>query len=655
MRLNHYYSLMYQKNTTPEPGLLETPFKTIALAFSGGGFRAGTFALGVLSYLEQTKLNEDESGTLLNNVHYLSSASGGTITTAMYSLYSAEGKSFGSFYKALFEQTDGTLLVSEALRILNDKNEWKSRPDKRRNLINAFALAYDKLLFQGASVETLKQNQQSGNSNLEEVCFNATELYNGLLFRQTVEMKKDHWQSDVLYGNFNLSLDHQTAQHLLLSDLLAASSCFPGGFEPIVFPQDFENPQVNSQQILNALNINLQELDWDELLLLYTKKDIEDIVNSLPKPLDLVEFKAKLQQLTKKESVQISLMDGGITDNQGVESMIQANTRKMEESGKAFDLMMVCDVASHYMEAYQLPQEDKTSFWSINRIRIFSLIVSILGITSLCLMWKFVPHTVSWYIVQCITAIVAAVTGVLFFISEKVKNTITGQVRGNSGFDLRKTFSTKILEMLFKHFGNLRLNFLKNMILTRLTTLLVLSNDVFLKRIRYLLYNQFFQLKGLKSTGRAKANHIYDLSFSNDLQRKKSYCADYMPSYSMQKVAENAFGMSTTLWFSEDNDKEFRKASIIACGQFNTCFNLLDYIWKLKQSFGGRPPVFDNFSEENKQLVGQLQKRLEVDFKKFYDDPFWMYNHLGKTYGVTKFKEVNAREVPDPKEFKGLR
>ncbi|MNU56842.1 Patatin-like phospholipase [compost metagenome] len=646
---------MNEKHTITKPSQLETPFETIALAFSGGGFRAGTFALGVLSYLEQTTLKENESRTLLDNVNYLSSTSGGTITTAMYSLYSAEGKSFAAFYKALFEHTDGTSLVSEALRILNDRNEWVDRPNKRRNLINSFALAYDKLLFQGASVEILKTNQESGNSNLEEVCFNATELYNGLLFRQTVEMKKDHWQTGVLYGNFNLSLKHETARNLLLSDLLAASSCFPVGFEPIVFPQDFENAGINSQELLNGLNINLQELDWDELLLLYSKKEIDDVVNSLPKPLDLVKLKTTLQQLKKKESVQISLMDGGITDNQGVESMIQANERKMNETGKAFDLMMVCDVASHFMEAYQLPKEDKTSFWSINRIRIWSLIVAILGITSLCLMWKHTPSTITWYIVQCVIAIVSAVTGVLFFLSEKIKNTITGQVRGNSGFDLRKTFPTKILALLFKHFGNLRLNFLKNMLLTRITTLITLSNDVFLKRIRYLLYNQFFQLNDLKSTGRAKANHIYDLSFSNDLKRKELYCAEYIPSYSMQKVAENAFGMSTTLWFSEDNDKEFRKASIIACGQFNTCFNLLDYIWKLKQPFGKPSPIFDSFSEENKQMVNKLQQRLEIDFKKFYDDPFWMYNQLGKSYQIAHFKEVNAQNVPDPKEFKGLR
>lgn len=641
---------MYEKNR-----LLKTPFKSIALAFSGGGFRAGTFALGVLSYLDHTTLNEEKSETLLSRVNYLSSASGGTITTAMYSLYSAQGKSFEAFYKTLFEQTDGTELVSEALRILNDKEEWKKRPNKRRNLINSFALAYDKMLFQGASVETLNENQVSGNSSLEEVCFNATELYNGLLFRQTVQMKKDHWKSEVLYGNFNISLKHEVAQYLRLSDLLAASSCFPVGFEPIVFPQDFENPSINATELLKGFDINLQELDWDELLLLYPKKSIEDVIDSLPKPLDLVELKYRLQLLKKKESVQISVMDGGITDNQGVESMIQANTRRMSDGGKPFDLMMVCDVASHYMDAYQLPKEDHTSFWNINRIRIFSLIGSILGIVALILTWKYMPHTIAWYTGQCLIAVFSAITAVLFFISEKVRRTITGQVHGKSGFDLRKTFPTRILQLLFRHFGGLRINLLKNMILSRITTLITLSNAVFLKRIRYLLYNQFFQLQDLKSTGRAKANHIYDLSFSNDLQRKKSYCVDYIPSYSMQKVAENAFGMSTTLWFSEENDKELRKASIIACGQFNTCFNLLDYIWKLKKSFESRPPVFDHFSEEDKQMVNRLQEQLEADFRKFYDDPFWMYNELGEKYQVKNFKKANLKDVPEPKEFKGLR
>lgn len=647
---------MYNKNDMAEIGLLETPFKDIALAFSGGGFRAGTFALGVLSYLQQTQLDEDNPKTLLDNVSYLSSASGGTITTAMFSLHSAQGKSFGEFYKNLFEQTEGTLLVGEALRILNDPKEWKKRPDKSPNFINSFALAYDKFLFQGASVQVLNQNQETGNSNLEEVCFNSTELYNGLLFRQTVQMKKGQWKSEVLYGNFNLSLDHETAQYLLLSDLLAASSCFPGGFEPIVFPQDFATSFIPPATLLEGLTIKLGELDWEELLLLYKKEEVDAILAKLPKPIVLQQLKDELEKLKYKESLKISLMDGGITDNQGVESMIQANERRIVNGRTPFDLMMVCDVASHYMSAYQAPEEGKTSFWSMNRVRIISLIVTLSGLVSIALIWSLAPSSLFWNIMQCINAVIVTGAAIFFFVSEGIKNIITGQVHGESGVDLTKTFSSKILRLLFKHFGNLRFNILKNMLITRLTTLIVLSNDVFLKRIRFLLYNQFFNIQNVKATGRAKANHIYDLSFSNDLNRNGKYNTQYLPSPDMQKVAENAFGMGTTLWFTENNNKEHRKASIIACGQFNTCYNLLDYIEKLKTSFNNKPPVFDNLSPENKAFVNRLQEAMGIDFEKFREDPFWMYNQLGKENKITGFIEVKASQVPFPeKEFKNLR
>lgn len=648
---------MHKQTDSLDAGLLEDPFGQMALAFSGGGFRAGTFALGVLSYLHQTKLDHDTdtSGTLLERVRYMSSASGGTIATAMYALYSAEGKPFGQFYRVLFEQTEGTILVSEALRILNDKNVWKERPEKQRNLINAFALTYDKLLFQGATVQLLNNNQESGNSHLEEVCFNATELYNGLLFRQTAQMKQGHWKIPVLYGNFNLWAEHDVARHLLLSDLLAASSCFPGGFEPIVYPADFANAFVKSETLRSGLNIQLQELDWEELLLLYTKEAIQRVHDSLPKPLNLTDFKTALQELPYNESLSISLMDGGITDNQGVESMIQSNQRRIQNKQGAYDLMMVCDVASHYMEAYQTPKTDRTSFWSINRVRIISLIVTLAGIGALVFLWFKAPSTLLWNVLQCVIAVVVSAVAIFFFLSEKVKNIITGQVNGNSGMNLSNIFAPQILKLLFRHFGNLRFNILKNMLITRLTTLLVLSGDVFLKRIRYLLYHQFFDLQNLKATGRAKANHIYDLSFSNDLNRSGKYNSRYQPSLQMQKVAENAFGMGTTLWFTKENDREFRKASIVACGQFNTCYNLLDYIEKLKTSFDNRPPVYNNFTDEKKAFVDKLQARMEQDFNRFREDPFWLYNELGESFEITHFQKVHSNNIPDPKAFNGLR
>lgn len=65
-----------------EPDREETPFGHIALAFSGGGFRASSFGLGVLSYLPQ--LQQENQTSLLENVTFISAASGGTIANAMY-------------------------------------------------------------------------------------------------------------------------------------------------------------------------------------------------------------------------------------------------------------------------------------------------------------------------------------------------------------------------------------------------------------------------------------------------------------------------------------------------------------------------------------------------------------------------------------------
>jgi predicted acylesterase/phospholipase RssA len=38
-----------------EPALLKTPFRKLALALSGGGFRAGAFSIGTMSYLHHLK------------------------------------------------------------------------------------------------------------------------------------------------------------------------------------------------------------------------------------------------------------------------------------------------------------------------------------------------------------------------------------------------------------------------------------------------------------------------------------------------------------------------------------------------------------------------------------------------------------------------
>lgn len=219
------------------------PFENIALAFSGGGFRAASFALGVVSYLNKVTFDDDTDGlhgqTLLQQVRYLSSASGGTITTTLYALYNAQGKTFGQFYTKLSAGLNGDDLLRQSLEILSDKKHWKSRPQKTRNIINSFALAYDQYLFDGSTLESLCHDALP-TAHLQEVCFNATEFYTGQSFRQNIKLVPDTGTDERFkYGNEVIYVDSLVAGKIKLGDVLAASSCFPAGFEPIIYPNDY--------------------------------------------------------------------------------------------------------------------------------------------------------------------------------------------------------------------------------------------------------------------------------------------------------------------------------------------------------------------------------------------------------------------------------
>ncbi len=640
--------------------LLKTPFEHIALAFSGGGFRAASYGLGVLSYLNEVPFKKGEEKTLLQKVTYMSSASGGTIATSTYALHSVQGKSFKDFYKHLFENLEGTCLMEEALKMLNDNKAWEDRPEKTRNIINSFAMAYDRYLYKHADVASLKANPD--NTHIEEVCFNSTELYRGLLFRQNVELKPDishaGKEEEYLYGNFIVHLKHSAAERLRIADLLAASSCFPAGFEPIVFPTDFINQQAGRHYLLGHLEIQPQEMSWTELDFLYKKADVERVHATLPQPFNIKQFAAELKKLSLKESVEICLMDGGITDNQGLESIIQANDRRIKQKSKfePFDLMMICDVGSHYMDAYQLPKQGKTSFFSVNRLRIFCSILCVAAAVGTWAIWKYAPHTALWNLLSLFSGMISfgalAVVGILQY----VKRYISGKVDSGGGLNLDKNFSPQIVQLLFKYFKAVRFNLLSFMVKERITSVLSLNNDVFLKRIRYLLYNEFFEQNNMKATGRVKANHIYDLTLTNDDNRALSYSFDYQPTREMQVVAEAAFNMATTLWFSAEDVKNHSQAAVIACGQFTTCFNLLDYTAKLKKHYpGSETSVYEQLSKDNQKIVDDIEATMKVHFDAFKKDPFWLYNKNGQESGIRNFEVVSAGMFGYPDDFVGLR
>ena len=170
---------------------------------------------------------------------------------------------------------------------------------------------YNKELFKGAVLGDLMD--QLDDIHICHFAANATDFTNGLAFRFQVTEKTGVRQEQAtgygLIGNNKIRIPREVARHIRLSEVLACSSCFPSGFEPLVFPKDF---------VLG---------------------DSEEVK----------KFIAKTEPF--------GIMDGGIVDNQGFEPILLAEQR-METSlgckdGKCLDLIIVSDVASPYMSAYQ--------------------------------------------------------------------------------------------------------------------------------------------------------------------------------------------------------------------------------------------------------------------------------------------------------------
>ena len=577
------------------------PFENIALAFSGGGFRAATFGLGVLSYLNKIKFDGADTlngQTLLQRVTYMSSASGGTIPTTLYALYSAKRKTFGQFYVKLFETLTGDRILEKALVILADKKRWGKNSKKARNIINAFSVAYDEAIFEGHDLKSL----YNAGGHLQEVCFNTTEFYTGLSFRQDIKLVPDLATDPYYkYGNENIFLAHETAQKIKLGDALAASSCFPGGFEPIVFPDDFTHSQLTEGELKDAITLKPQTGD---------KKEKEFIAEK-----------------------QIGFMDGGITDNQGLQSMMYADGRRIrrETTFNPFDFMLVNDVGSYFISPYMVPPQPKHKGTTLAGINWIMSVAFILAAVAIGL--GFYYHCP---VLDLVGGAIIVIPAIFLCAVSLLKKKLVAVAKSPNGF------TEKIIRLMVRYFTKTPLVVLKQMLQARVDSMLLLNMSVFLKRIRQLLYNKFYGSPEWKNRG--KGNHIYDLAFSSDLYRKQNPPPTPFlnPSRDMQIVAQTAFNMGTTLWFDEANTtQQHSRACIIACGQFTTCYNLLGYIEKLLLV----PSAYDAIY--GSRLLG-LKQQLMADYEHFKTGPFFMYNDAGREYQIANFKTLNVKDIPFP-------
>ncbi len=467
------------------------PFKKIAICLSGGGYRAAAFHLGTLKYLEKIKL--------LKHVTLLSTVSGGTLTGSAYAFSLIKKKTFDEFYNGFHSFLTRVNLIKESFALVGkETNNALGFED----MITSIADVYDRELFSGERFGIFWSHTPI---HLKEIIFNATEFKTGVAFRFQKSTSKA-----ARIGNGNVSISAQEAQKIRLADIAAASSCFPGGFEPLAFPHDFRWPD-----------------------------------NDIPLPL-----KEQFEQ-------PLPLMDGGIYDNQGIDSALTTLKRKDQD----IDVFIISDTDQPRDEIYNYPGKKKKGFLTLGWINILSILLIALSVLSCGALLRSIYYTISdtgdWMGGILFTGfpalVVACLAGVLIWIRIKIKQALKRVPKYGieSWKDLKRLTTDQFADLLE----------------LRITSLFALAASVFMKRIRGLVFEHVYGDE--KFEEKRISNLIYKLFL------QKTYDFPWLnPSTRIQNISQKATATPTTLWF--DNDEQL--SDLVECGQVSICHTLLEFI-----------------------------------------------------------------------------
>ena len=513
------------------------PFGQIALCLSGGGYRAATFALGTLAMLDELEL--------LDDVKLLSTVSGGTFTGLTYAVWQSEGKSFAEFYKDFSGYLKGTNAIDKALDELYRTPSPSGSTDL--SLIRSAAKSYqDDLLGKRTFRQLLEIARKDGR--FLELIFNATEFRqgNGFRFRASSD-------PTVFIGNQNFAVPKSVAQEIHLADIVAASSCFPGAFEPIRFPDDFywQSPLPEIREALI--------------------KDVENPFATPPRYQNGFNVKGKCLPLP--------LMDGGIYDNQGITSAVLADRNKV------FGLFLITDTSPREDEILKMPDASPRRGWvSLETLFWLAVVLFIVCLAAIGIIgYSFFhsgepPRFAEWqiilgYIVSIAPAFLLIV--VLAWIYSQFLKIKTLEI---SGARFR----------LWHYFKKMALPDAIEIVKTRISSVMAMTSNVFMKRIRQLQFNNL-----MDPQSRAKLvsfNLIYDLNPTKDRTWLWALDPELKPTAAMIELSKAAEKVATTLWMDE---REFD--TLIACGRATACFSLLKYLWQSwreeeKEAQNQKPP-----------------------------------------------------------------
>jgi hypothetical protein len=579
-------------------------FGNIGISFSGGGYRAAAFHLGSLDLLQKVGL--------LEQVTMLSTVSGGTITGAKYVCALAESieKKNPDFYENFFDELSNFLLKVRLPDLWLKRLNNVKNPDSP-SLIAIAAKVYNDTIFKQIKFDLPLKYQSK--LHLQEIIFNTTELRTGTNFRFRIGQGG-------LIGNGNLPIPKKLLKNLRIADVVAASSCFPGGFEPLIFPDDFFDSRKDWQKLSKEIILSLKkgEQHSDD------KNESEEITQKIVRTIDLIDREP------------LPLVDAGIYDNLGVESILLANNRL--KTAKLFDrqvdTLIISDTDNIGLSQDPLKVNEKQSLLSVqsplkgNWITHFKL-------NHLFLLIKFLlfVFTISTFLFigSAFFGVVQSrgfslefllkiwggiISAVIALVISKVENFIrviaSVTDSNNNSHQTKNIFVDAVKEIivdwsiLVRSLGDLSIVAMLNMLSRRLGSI----SSLFLAFLKGQRRKSYTYIEELKKTDYSQSLLQGDRSFKtinnyiletnhqyNSPHRKndkKILPDNLIPSKKMADISLIAGQMSTTLWFDLDPIAAQKQLNdLIACGQFTLCFKLLEMIEEMKKNHGDLSPEME--------------------------------------------------------------
>lgn len=249
----------------------------IGLAFSGGGFRATSFAYGMLQELRAVQVETGTPNGLLDEVRLVSGVSGGSIMAAQFGLAGPAGL---DGFRERFLVTDGeAYMVTSGFNPLTIAKGVAGGVNGR----DTFGRYLDDVLFKGATFADLRQR-----SNVK-TWINATDMANNTPFLFSPET------FDALCSDLS---------KVRLSEAVAASAAVPLVFTPIVLKAHQGTCDYQEPDWLTAARYN-------------------------PEATGAMRAHARaLESYTRPEEVKfVKLLDGAITDNFGTTGLAVERAR----------------------------------------------------------------------------------------------------------------------------------------------------------------------------------------------------------------------------------------------------------------------------------------------------------------------------------------